>query len=74
MENKKLDLLLKNAWTYKDIKEYFNVGTTKAINIKNRAIKEFDGVIPFSTQYVKCESVMILFGTTRESELKAIRG
>jgi len=66
MEKKKL--LLKPCWSYKDIMEYLGCKHTKAINIKDMAIKNGGGV-KYSTSLAKVDSVLELFGTTREKEL-----
>lgn len=63
------------AWTYHEIKEYFSniKSKTTAIRIKQRAIKEMNGAVPYGTEYVKTDSVLALYGTTREKELSIIK-
>ena len=66
---RKSELLETPAWTYKEIMDYFGVKSkTTAIRIKNRAINEKDGAVPYGTKYVKADSVLALFGTSREAE------
>ncbi len=72
---KAINLLKKPAWTYKDIMEFDNniKSSATAIKIKNRAIKEFNGSVPFGTQYVKADSVLAIYGANRETEIKLLR-
>jgi hypothetical protein len=70
---KKKELLLKPVWDYKDIMNYFGVKHTTAYTIKERAIKEFDGTVKFGTQFVKTDSVLALYGTSRKQELDTIK-
>ena len=71
----KEELLTMSAWTYHEIMEYFPFikSKTTAIRIKQRAIKEFQGSVPYGTQLVKSDSVLALYGTTREKELSIIK-
>lgn len=64
------ELLLKPVWDYLDIMNYLNVKHSQAYRIKERAIKEFDGTVKFGTKYVKSDSVLALYGTSRAEELK----
>jgi len=67
------ELLRMPAWTYREIMEYLDVRSkTTAIRIKQRAIDEKDGAVPFGTKYVKSDSVLALFGTNRERELSML--
>lgn len=69
----KIELLQKPVWTYKDIMCFFGrFGKTKANDIKNKVI-ENGGGIKYSTKYVKTESVLNYFGTTREEEIKVLK-
>jgi len=68
----KLDLLTKPYWDYHDISRYVNCGTTKAIEIKNQALREFGGSIRYLSQFVTVDSVMKCIGTTREREIEII--
>lgn len=70
---KRKELLLKPNWTYHDIADYVDCGTTKAIAIKNQAAREYGGSIRYMSQCVTVDSVMQCLGTTREKELEAIR-
>lgn len=64
------ELLRMPAWTYREIMDYLDVKSkTTAIRIKQRAIDEKDGAVPFGTKYAKADSVLALFGTSREAEL-----
>ena len=53
--------------------EYLGCGVTKAIQIKNQALREFGGSIRYLSQYVTVDSVMNCIGTTREREIEMIR-
>lgn len=64
----KKELLLRPTWSYKDIISYFGFGQTKAIKVKDMAIKNGGGV-KYSTSLAKTDCVLALFGTTREKEL-----
>ena len=67
--NKK-ELLLKPVWDYKDIMSYLNVKHSQAYRLKERAIKENDGAVKIGSQYVKTDSVLALYGTSRKEELE----
>ena len=70
----KTELLLKPVWDYKDIMEYTNVKSkTTALNIKKKAQKDFNGFVPYGTQYVKSDSVLAIYGTSRKQELDLIK-
>ncbi len=64
--------LTKPYWNYHDIGFYTGLGTTKSIQIKNRAVSEFGGAIRYMSQYVTVDSVMQCLGTTRERELEML--
>ena len=70
-----LVLIKKPVWTYKDIMLFdSNIkSATTAERIKKRAIKEYNGAVKFGTQYVKTDSVLALYGTSRENEMKLFR-
>lgn len=72
---KRINLLKKPTWTYKDIMEFDTEikSSTTAIKVKDRAIKEQSGEVPFGTKYVKADSVLALYGTTREHEIRLLR-
>ena len=73
----KKELLSKVVWTRGDIKNYFNVSTTQATKIKDRAKNEFDGACPYGEAYVKVDSVLKIFGTTIAEQIevcKALEG
>ncbi len=65
-------LLAKPHWDYHDIEAYVGCGSTKAISIKNQAIREFGGAIRYLSQCVSVDSVMRCLGTTREAEIDAL--
>ena len=68
---KKKELLLKPVWTYTDIMDYLDVSSTKAFTIKKEAIKN-GGSVQYGVHYVKCDTVLKLYGTSREEELQAL--
>lgn len=70
--NQRINLLNKPAWTYKDIMEFdHNIkSAATAIKLKKRAVKDFNGSVPYGTQYVKSDSVLALYGSSREKEIK----
>lgn len=69
------DLLSMSVWTYREIMKYNTKirSKTTAIKIKNMAVKEFDGAVPYGSKYVKTDSVLNCFGTTREKEIERLR-
>jgi hypothetical protein len=67
--NKK-ELLLKPVWDYTDIMNYFDIKHSQAYLIKERAIKENDGSVKIGSKYVKTDSVLALYGTSRKQELE----
>jgi len=70
---RRAELLAKPHWDYHDIAEYVECGTTKAIQIKNRALREFGGSIRYLSQFVSIDSVMECIGTTRAKEIEALK-
>lgn len=69
----KLDLLTQPHWDYHCISKYVGCGSTKAIEIKNSALRDYDGAIRYLNQCVKVDSVMKVLGTTRERELEILK-
>lgn len=45
-----------------------------AIKVKDRAIKEEKGATPYGNTYAKTDSVLALYGTTREKEVNLLKG
>ena len=71
----KEEILRLPAWTYREIMDYLGVKSkTTAIRIKQRAIDEKGGAVPFGAKYVTANSVLALYGTTREAELALCKG
>lgn len=70
--DRRKELLAKPYWDYHDIAEYFDCGTTKAIEIKKQAINIYDGNIKYMSQYAKIDSILKCFGTTRANEIEII--
>lgn len=72
---KRLELLAKPSWSYKDIMEYFPdraSSTATATKIKNRAIAEYNGSVRFGNNLVSTDSVLQMFGSSREKEIAII--
>ena len=62
----KLDLLsMTRGWTHKDVRRYFGIGQTKALDLVKNAeeVKYFKG-------YYTIESVLKLFGLNRITEMQ----
>ncbi len=66
------ELILKPFWDYKDIQAYFSCQKSKAFQIKDLAIKEFNGAIPHDPKFVKTEAVLKIYGIDREKEIKLL--
>lgn len=66
------NLLLQPAWSYAEIMKYRDCSKPTAIRIKDRAIKEFKGGVPYGSHLAKTDSVLALFGTTIENEIKKL--
>jgi hypothetical protein len=69
----KINLLSTPSWSYREIMLYFNVSKTTAIKIKNRAIKEKKGGVQFGSHLAKTDSILSLYGTTRENEIQIVK-
>ena len=67
------ELALKSAWSYKDIMEWCEVSKATAIKIKDRAIACYDGAVEYGSHLAKTESVLQMFGTTREKEIELLK-
>ena len=68
----KKKLLLVSYWTTKDIMLYYGVERTTAWRIKEKAIKHFNGSIPYGDIYVSTEAVLNVMGTNRKKELELL--
>lgn len=71
--SQKLLLISKPSWTYQDIMSYLNVSKATAIKIKKRAIKECGGAVKFGDNFVLTDSVLSLYGSSRENEIKILK-
>lgn len=70
---KRLEILSKSAWTYKDIMNYYDIGSTRACEMKARAIAEFNGSLKYMSDKVKADSVLVMNGTSREREIAILK-
>lgn len=69
----KRELLDLPAWGIKEIRAFFGYGKNKAMAIRDRAVKEFEGAVPYSNSMATRDSVLRLFGSTCEKEQAAAR-
>lgn len=71
----RIELLNKPIWTYRDIRLFDKSikSDATALKIKRRAVVEFNGSVAYGSKYVKTDSVLSLYGTTRENEIKLLR-
>ena len=58
MNERQIELLKKAYWNISDICSFFQVGRNKATEIRQRAIKKFDGFNPVLPQKVKRDAVL----------------
>ena len=58
MNEKQEEILKKKYWHLIDICDFFECGKNKASQIRQRAIKQFDGFEPIFPQRVKRDSVL----------------
>lgn len=65
-------LLAKPNWSAKDIEAYCEVKTSKAYEIRNKAIKEFGGSIKYLPERVTVQSVLSVVGTSISQQLEII--
>lgn len=72
MEDIKLLLLQKPMWTNADIQSYFGVGATKAVKIRQEAIKS-NGLNKLMPKQVKRDAVFKVLGINVDYELANIR-
>lgn len=71
---RKIELLSKPAWDYKDVMEYFDIkAPNSAYKIMNSA-RANGGAIKFKNNMVTSNSVLELYGTTRTQELEILKG
>lgn len=74
VENK-LELLTYPAWSTSQLMMYLGIKSrTTATKVKSRAIKEFDGSVPYGSQYVKRDAVLKMFGTDVVNETNKLTG
>ena len=70
----RLDLLATPVWSIKNIKDYLGVkSATTAIKLKKRAISEFNGSVPYGSQFVSRDSFLKMLGTTLENEISKLK-
>ena len=68
-------LLMRNVWTINDMKEYMRIkdiacSKTKLYHLFNFAKTELGGQMEFGPRFVKRDSVLQLFGSNVEKEMK----
>ena len=66
----RLDSLSLPYWKYKDIMEYFNCKSTKAAEIKKKALgNPYNGAVMYHSDAVEIDAVLKVMGTSLESEI-----
>ena len=71
--DKKLELLEKANWNYKDIADYFGCGITKASEIKRKA-RIYNGGFPkYMKDHVTVSAVFELQGVSLSEEIKKLK-
>lgn len=69
----KLEILTTPAWSLKQLMSYLGIKSrTTASRIKERAIKEYNGSVPYGNQYVKRDAILEMYGTTYEKETEIL--
>ena len=71
--DERLQLLSKPNWNYKDIARYFDLGITKASEIKKAARKASGGFPKYLQDYVTAKSVFELMGLELDEEIARIK-
>lgn len=69
---KKIELLMSPLWNSADIAVYFNVSQATAYRIREE-VKEKFGSSSYGKKYVNRDSVLKLYDTSAESEIKKLR-
>lgn len=69
----KEELLLKPAWTYKDIMLYCECKKSKAYEIMKICKEQFNGNVLFEKSSVKRNSVLEYLGTSIEEEVNVLK-
>ena len=73
MKEEKIELLGLPIWNVKQVMAYSGVKSrTTASKIKSRATKDFNGSVPYGSQYVKRDAVLSLFGTDVKTEMNKL--
>lgn len=67
------ELLLRSAWTYKDIMAYCLVRKSKAFEIMKFCKEQLNGAVRFNPHVVKRDSVLEYMGTDIEREMYVLR-
>jgi hypothetical protein len=70
MDESKKAILSKAVWNCKDIEIYCGCSRTKAYRLLNLAKDKFNGAVPLGVGYAKSDSVLALYGTSRNEEMK----
>ena len=66
-------LLLKPMWSYLDIMEYCGCKKDKAYLYMKIAREKFGGALRYEPSMVSADSVLAIFGTTREREIEILK-
>jgi hypothetical protein len=65
----RLDSLSEPYWSYKEIMDYFNCKSTKAAEIKKKAIKEHNGAVQYHADKVSIDAVLRVMGSSLDEEI-----
>ena len=71
----KLELLTYPAWSTSQLMAYLGIKSrTTASKVKSKAIKDYNGYVPYGSQYVKRDAILEMLGTDVEHEKNKLTG
>ncbi len=65
----RLDSLSQPYWSYKEIMDYYNCKSTKAAEIKKKAIEKYNGAVMYHADKVGIDAVLHVMGSSLEEEI-----
>lgn len=72
--DRKIEILSKPAWDYKDVMEYLNIKSPASAYKIMESARANGGAIKFKSNMVTSNSVLELYGTNRKQELEILKG
>lgn len=71
--SEKVELLTTPAWSLKQLMGYLDIKSrATGIKLKEKAINQYGGSVPYGHQYVKRDAILEMLGTDYKRELEVL--